>query len=1017
MFTDKILIDLKSEDYSNLFKLELTYKETEILTDINTYLNELNNETLYYIKDSLNTLKTHIISYFKSGVNIDGIKEKIRTYAELIFINPTDFLNETDFYIYYACGPISKIKLAFSSEIDYFERRSEKQYYFDSDKYKEAFDNAYNETIKEYNNLRNSLFNGFKVPDILFSHLQKIIKDFIFEAYETISENINSLTNITNFEFLNMTFSVRDITREALNEAVSSILNDIDKTMRDTYQEKFNALLDTIKKDLDAKFNKILEVINYEYTTTVTYYNNNRKIFKGNNTLKTNLNIELRADTIQQIKHGGVYLFIEKINEVYSESALKSRFYEYQLKAIEKYGFSFNFIDFLTEVKDAITSISYLSYQRLAIEKTKFQSKIVEFYREAFRKIIIEFIYGKGRDYLTYSINFDYENNIYHDFSLMKAAINQTYYTVKTLLNTPELRGLGYVLVTEFVEVFPYVESEIKKIIPNKVEDVIYPKIDSFIKNSIEKISNLYVESLEGENNKIITQLSHKVSELIPKKLDSPFKAVISDIFSQNILNSVNEIKNLYNSSVNKGLEEVLYYLDDYGTQISQAVSLAAISEVDERWYSSLFILEDYHKEYEKYNNNAEFKLNVQKTDSLVSFINLNIIPSIKIIYQKFEEQVNSGQIILENALSSFTVGSIVKKIKLDFSTTQMKTNVLSISNQIVTKFTELRTEIINQFSNFKDTFITKVSDYNIEGFGKKRLRNLEDYNLKDIETVLNEVENKYKSFIQNLLDSDDYTQITTRKSGLVTSLSNTASTFTNDFYSYKILIQQYTDIQKIEKYFKKLEEDATKIRNDTMNFIFEYSQIIDNAVKSIHTNRLQSWPVIRTSINSYIFTTLDNVYKSKLANLVKLSFNSDMINKKISIPQLKVKDENGDTLNTIDITVKDLNINYGYSLEKLNDYDFKLDVYSGGNVDLTIVTNIDKRIIETISGKLGSGTIGATANYTLHDRSLDYEGYVRVNDVNYSVSAVDVDGNALYNNNPSDKAKTINMKKKVRSR
>jgi hypothetical protein len=814
-----------------------------------------------------------------------------------------------------------------------------------------------------------------------------------------------------------MTFSVRDITREALNEAVSSILNDIDKTMRDTYQEKFNALLDTIKEDLDAQFNKILEVINYEYTTTVTYYNNNRKIFKGNNTLKTNLNIELRADTIQQIKHGGVYLFIEKINEVYSESAFQSRFYEYQLKAIEKYGFSFNFIDFLTEVKDAITSISYLSYQRLAIEKTKFQSKIVEFYREAFRKIIIEFIYGKGRDYLTYSINFDYENNIYHDFSLMKAAINQTYYTVKTLLNTPELRGLGYVLVTEFVEVFPYVESEIKKIIPNKVEDVIYPKIDSFIKNSIEKISNLYVESLEGENNKIITQLSHKVSELIPKKLDSPFKAVISDIFSQNILNSVNEIKNLYNSSVNKGLEEVLYYLDDYGTQISQAVSLAAISEVDERWYSSLFILEDYHKEYEKYNNNAEFKLNVQKTDSLVSFINLNIIPSIKIIYQKFEEQVNSGQIILENALSSFTVGSIVKKIKLDFSTTQMKTNVLSISNQIETKFTELRTEIINKFSNFNDTFITKVSDYNIEGFGKKRLRNLEDYNLKDIEKVLNEVENKYKSFIQNLLDSDDYTQITTRKSGLVSSLSNTASTFTNDFYSYKILIQQYTDIQKIEKYFKKLEEDATKIRNDTMNFIFEYSQIIDNAVKSIHTNRLESWPVIRTSINSYIFTTLDNVYKSKLANLVKLSFNSDMINKKISIPQLKVKDENGDTLNTIDITVKDLNINYGYSLEKLNDYDFKLDVYSGGNVDLTIVTNIDKRIIETISGKLGSGTIGATANYTLHDKSLDYEGYVRVNDVNYSVSAVDVDGNALYNNNPSDKAKTINMKKKVRSR
>ena len=45
MITDNTLIDLKPEKYKELFYLELNYKETEILTDINTFLSELNNET------------------------------------------------------------------------------------------------------------------------------------------------------------------------------------------------------------------------------------------------------------------------------------------------------------------------------------------------------------------------------------------------------------------------------------------------------------------------------------------------------------------------------------------------------------------------------------------------------------------------------------------------------------------------------------------------------------------------------------------------------------------------------------------------------------------------------------------------------------------------------------------------------------------------------------------------------------------------------------------------------------
>jgi hypothetical protein len=51
----------------------------------------------------------------------------------------------------------------------------------------------------------------------------------------------------------------------------------------------------------------------------------------------------------------------------------------------------------------------------------------------------------------------------------MKSAINQTYYTVKTLLDVAELRSLGYNLILTFNEIFPEIRDKINEIIPNRI--------------------------------------------------------------------------------------------------------------------------------------------------------------------------------------------------------------------------------------------------------------------------------------------------------------------------------------------------------------------------------------------------------------------------------------------------------------------------------------------------------------------------------------------------------------------
>ena len=61
---------------------------------------------------------------------------------------------------------------------------------------------------------KNQFVNNLKMLDLLVDKLKKKVSDFISESYEFNNEKIISLTDIINFEFLNMEFSLKDITRK-----------------------------------------------------------------------------------------------------------------------------------------------------------------------------------------------------------------------------------------------------------------------------------------------------------------------------------------------------------------------------------------------------------------------------------------------------------------------------------------------------------------------------------------------------------------------------------------------------------------------------------------------------------------------------------------------------------------------------------------------------------------------------------------------------------------------------------
>ena len=139
----------------------------------------------------------------------------------------------------------------------------------------------------------------------------------------------------------------------------------------------------------------------------------------------------------------------------------------------------------------------------------------------------------------------------------------------------------------------------------------------------------------------------------------------------------------------------------------------------------------------------------------------------------------------------------------------------------------------------------------------------------------------------------------------------------------------------------------------------------------------------IRINLNDIIFKTLDEVFIDKLSNLKNIEKEINKINiNNLNINPIIITGKNNETLNTITFNISNINYKYGYSLKKDGHYNFKMNVFTEGDITLDIISNIGESIIE---GKLGLGKVGLNGNYILHNLNVDYEAYANINEFEYN--------------------------------
>ena len=351
---------------------------------------------------------------------------------------------------------------------------------------------------------------------------------------------------------------------------------------------------------------------------------------------------------------------------------------------------------------------------------------------------------------------------ILFNFNLMKSAISQTYYTVKTLLDVVELRSLGFNIIKTFNQIFPEIRDKINNIIPNRIEKVIYPKIIKFKNEANNLITKLFISTLEKEGTNLKDKLSSKIYELIPTQLDSSFKGIIQNNFNNAIKNIIEDIKQTYNTKILTDLKNISDTLNKYGDEVHFAISTIPIGRVSFIFY----LMDKYYNKLKrvhiKYVENSVFEVKSKKIIEIESFINTKIINSLIYIKDGFYSEIEIRKENINKLLENFKLNTLIDSTLINVTNSELTTIIFKYQNLFTQLFTEFTNSISDKFSNFKNIFKEKTQNFIISGFDKKSsIRNLnEEYNLLYIEEVFLELEKYYETFSNNILNSKNYANI-----------------------------------------------------------------------------------------------------------------------------------------------------------------------------------------------------------------------------------------------------------------
>ena len=957
IFNDSILHefgnDIVSQIFSNVSINEGVYK---ILKKIDRKIK----------KDNFFEIEEKIKKSFSDDVKLDNYLNDILGISNMIF-NVNDKVNdELKYYLNSLSGPFSKIVNVFNEELNYLKS---KDFHFNSEYYKKSYDEIYKNIFQNYYNIKNTLNSQLKVPSDTISKHSSFIINNLQIAKNYLIKNILSILESKKCDLLSNTLSLNSLTNKTLTKYFSELENKIYMNISSIYNKQFSTLNESLTKNIDNTFEEVVKKFENEFNETLKKYTSLSKA-NSNNEIG-----EMDESTIKEIEKIFNNYF-DKIQLIYSEENIFEKVENIQKILFNNLTYEFNFTNFVKSLTEDFNELILKCENIKNEEKNEFIKEFPNSISEIFNISSNTFNLEEVINYINNVFIEVYSSNFSPKFLELIQIINDNYDFINTILDASETKGLSIQLSKKLINMFPNLKKEITKRINTKLS-LIDKKIDIFKYKInyklLDKIMNIFL---------IKNEFSSELYDLIEKSFTQDFKKNIFKLSSEMIESGlINEIKDTFNQLVKNDLSVISKILDEDNKQISKAVSYKSQTSLDSSMITIRHNYEEFEEKINEYNMEFEYNLSDEKmniTSSLLKNIfNQNLEDFNNNYYKLKNEEVNK----IMDSLNVVNLDEISKIVQRNVKGNDLNQIVIESEKKIYSYFEELSNDIKNIFSDFIKTLNKNIEDIKFDKFNvvSSSKENNNGINLSEINNKINLIEKQYINFNNKIFNSDLWISLLNGENNLMISLKEISTRIINAFKSNKSILKDYISQNYIDE---KTNNKVTPV----LNLINDYLE--DNSLKlsdNLYNIQLKAYQLGNLISKNYL-NSINSIFKKGIINIyqkTKALKSDEITGNSLSNQIKKINLYNGE--NDLELTINKINTKYGYSIEKENKNNFKVNVHVGSDIDLKLDYIIEGFYKNIIEGKIGSGEIGINSKYYIFDNLTEIDAYVKQDEGKYT--------------------------------
>ena len=983
MIDESILSNLNETEFLKLYEDNFNYGSDALISQILEFLEVINNQTNTYIDGLTKGIEGKIIDIYNEKINNGLLEGLIEAIAKKVFIDPYDYKIIVKNYLTNPCGPIPRIMNIFNEEIIYYTEKG--MYSFDRESYDNDFKKLKEEISNSYKNFESTFLSDVQVNDKIKNILNEKIIFYLNESYYNFKEKLESILGFTKFEFLNITFSLNEIIESALskldgmyNKLVNDLINEI-------YDKSLEELKLTIKEVIKSRFNDIMNSIQNQYNATYNVFSN-KSVTPSHNEI-TQLSKNSTYDPLLNL----IQEFFNKVKEVYNQESLMRFIENIQDNQLKKFYIDTAFSDFYDIFMNQINDFLMKGEERLLQEKSEFLSNITIFYIKGFNQTIDSF-YHIGINYLNSIISNDHLLKIVPDFRRMILFVNQTNDYLNSLLDDVFTKQISKLMANKLNNAFLSVRNEILDIFSVKM-DIIYFKINGFKNNILELIPTFFLDRLSNEIQSDYmkkTLGNEKIYNLLYYNFTDALKANLSSILNEKI--DLLYFYEDYKEKIQNNLTELTDILREYHYSISKRAASASQTYNMNTMTTIIIKYQEWVNQLKNLSDVYNFEV-IDSKKNLINELYNKIIPNLNKINNDFIDERKDQEKNMKKVVDNYKIGDLLIPVKKELEGSLINSNIIKVKQNIIQIMENLKYEITNKFNNIsqklKNNFTKPLTGFNEKG----KYRNLKEknyYNIYTVEHQINIIEQRYKKFRNEIKLNENMTLLKTKKESFISKLIYSIEHMDDRFNNYRNDISYFIDANNI---IDEIEKNSLNVKNYLKLFLIYLQSNISEFTDVLKGKIDEGWDEIKEQIDiSLTEFTFNPIFRTLFKNL-KL-YNKTIINEKIKddfLNEINTKDlvflndDKGDPLLLLDLVIKSIDLQYGYSINTNNTYNFTVDIFANAKVNAEIKFEVLEYYQSNINGVLGSGTIGFTPYYSLYDKSVDVNAYVFVDDTSYN--------------------------------